>query len=145
MSNDIIKKLYSFSEFMSDVSILETKIRIHEQISGKKINIIAPVARGGLILGTVLSHRLKIPMRIIELSFRDNMTQTNSIEWLKEDRLNVLVVDDICDSGRTLNYISTVKPNILTAVLIQKELSSYEATYYAKTDTGTSWIDFWWE
>jgi hypoxanthine phosphoribosyltransferase len=87
---------------------------------------------------------LNLPMRVVEYSTRDGMVGETSHAWLGTVR-NALVVDDIADSGRTLNYIQDINPHLPTAVLIQKELSDHMATFHGKYESGLAWIVFPWE
>lgn len=93
---------------------------------------IVGITRGGLIPATMLSHYLDVPMHTLNISFRDAELGPESNLWMAEDaygyvpyegteppatrdpnrvtsdparRKNILIVDDINDSGRTLNWI----------------------------------------
>lgn len=68
---------------------------------------IVGLVRGGTIPATMLSHFFDVPMHALKISFRDDEdTETNC--WMAEDaynEMNILVVDDINDSGKTLNWL----------------------------------------
>lgn len=88
---------------------------------------IVGLTRGGLIPATMLSHYLNVRMETLKVSLRDDCgcgPETNC--WMPEDaigyvsgfdgeadiayrtpenRKNILIVDDINDSGHTLNWI----------------------------------------
>lgn len=97
---------------------------------------IVGITRGGLIPATMLSHYLDIPMHTLSISFRDNDLGPESNLWMAEDafgyvpyegtelpapkdrvitdpalRKKILIVDDINDSGRTLNWIKEDWPS----------------------------------
>jgi len=114
---------------------------ILQQIKRDKVEFEAVVSipRGGLVLGTCLSHALDIPIIIWE----DGMTDTLDKERLKEG--NFLIVDDIVDSGITLcgilEYFNIRKLKIAT--LYYKPISKIKPDYYAG-DT-VNWIVFPWE
>lgn len=82
--------------------------------------------RGGLVPAVMISHYLEVPMHTLDVSFRDNSSGPESNLWMAEDafgyipkdmqegidkrsdatyRKNILIVDDINDSGRTLQWI----------------------------------------
>ena len=97
------------------------------------------LTRGGLPLALILSHRIGIPMHTLKVQLRDGMPDedTECNLWLPEmavgyvpeeqravtksrwdinRRRNILVVDDINDTGNTFNWIkkdweSTCFPN----------------------------------
>ena len=90
-----------------------------------KPDYIVGLTRGGLIPATMLSHYLNVRMETLKVSLRDDCCcgpETNC--WMPEDaigyiendqgqmvldlengRKNILIVDDINDSGHTLNWI----------------------------------------
>lgn len=81
------------------------------------------IKRGGLIPAVILSHKLGIPY-------------TNSI------KADTLVVDDICDSGYTLE--NTV--GLYTAALHYKShTSKFKPTFYSEELTEDFWIVYPWE
>ena len=107
----------------------------------KKIPFEVPLAdsiygipRGGLIPAVILSHRLQMPL----------------VETIGR---NTLVIDDICDSGETLDKL--VKKyqtlysfpfNLNTAVLHYKpHTSCFEPTLYAEKWNKDVWLVYPWE
>lgn len=138
---NIIK--YTHNDFLTDIDLLESKI-VHYSKTVEPITMIVAISRGGLIPGVYLSHRLKLPLRVVEYSTRDGMVGETNYSWLSNLR-NALIVDDIADSGRTLNYVVDVNPRLPTCVLIQKEMSDHNATIHARYDNGLDWFEFDWE
>jgi hypoxanthine phosphoribosyltransferase len=84
---------------------------------------ITGLPRGGLIPAVMLSHKLNIPFVNISL-----------IRALPA--VDVLVVDDIADSGETLLQYKAYQ----TAVLHYKLQSEATPTYYAEEVENDSWI-----
>lgn len=77
-----------------------------------KPDYIVGINRGGLIPALMLSHYLRIPMETLKVSLRDyGSTESNC--WMAEDAIgwqmdkpkNILIVDDINDTGATINWI----------------------------------------
>lgn len=80
------------------------------------------IPRGGLVLGVMLSHRLKIPL----------VNRINS---------KTLVVDDVADTGQTLNkYLRSQ-----VAVVVWKKGSKFEPAYFGQFTRTKNWIQFPWE
>ena len=80
--------------------------------------------RGGLIPAVILSHKMGIPL-------------TNNI---LDDK--ILIIDDICDSGETLQKFSKFH----TAALHYKPHTSiFEPHFYANTHNSDGWIVYPWE
>lgn len=86
------------------------------------------ITRGGLVPAVLLSQYLDVPMHTLNISFRDGDLGPESNLWMAEDafgyvptdvaprpnsipvtdpkrRKNILIVDDINDTGRTLQWI----------------------------------------
>ena len=72
---------------------------------------IVGLTRGGLIPAVYLSHALNIPMHTLKVSLRDHEDfETNC--WMATDAFgyegtpkNILIIDDINDTGATLEWI----------------------------------------
>ena len=128
------------------------------------------LTRGGLVPANMISQYLNIPMHTLKVNLRDH-AGTESNTWMAEDAFNhtkeILIVDDINDTGATLNWIkqdwqSNCLPNdpmwtngiwnnnVRIAVLYDNESSRSELTadYSAVTINKAEddvWIDFPWE
>ena len=66
------------------------------------------LTRGGLVPANLISQYLEIPMETLKVSLRDDTSQPESNLWMAEDAFEqrrILIVDDINDSGATLNWI----------------------------------------
>lgn len=69
------------------------------------------LTRGGLLPAVYISQYLDIPMHTLEVKLRDH-ANTESNLWMAEDAFgykqepkNILIVDDINDTGATLDWI----------------------------------------
>lgn len=75
-------------------------------------NYIVGIVRGGLIPATIMSHLLKKPLFTLKVSLRDDVESSESNCWMAEDAFgyssspkNILIVDDINDTGATIEWI----------------------------------------
>ena len=139
------------------------------------------LTRGGLVPANLISQYLEVPMETLKVSLRDDTSLPESNLWMAEDAFgyevydpmtsdsgqkNILIVDDINDTGATLNYIkkdwqSSCLPNdpkwnniwgnnVRIAVLYDNESSkselaiNYSAVTINKAEEN-SWIVFPWE
>lgn len=92
-----------------------------------KYDCIIGLKRGGLVPSVYLSHKLNIPMYVAdishELSKGDNLEWHDDILPAIEPGSNVLIVDDIIDSGYTIlecvNHY-TLSCHVDVAVLVAK-------------------------
>jgi hypoxanthine phosphoribosyltransferase len=105
------------------VDILCEKIEIY--LEKKEIDGIYGLSRGGLIPAVMISHKLGIP-------------------WAKVTNKNTLIIDDICDSGNTLqNWINN---GFKTATLhFKPHTSCCMPTLWSSTHEGDEWIIYPWE
>jgi len=127
------------------------------------------LTRGGLVPANLISQYLEVPMHTLRVSLRDDASQPESNLWMSEDAFEqkrILIVDDINDSGATLNWIkedwmTNNLPNnpkwseiwsdtVRVAVLVDNEASAGEINVkYSAVDLNKaeedSWIVFPWE
>ena len=91
-----------------------------------EIDSIMGLPRGGLIPAVILSHKLNLPL----------------VSELTE---NTLIVDDICDSGKTFIEIYKQYPNLKFASLhFKPHISDFNPTVYSTT-VGDLWVVYPWE
>ena len=128
--------------------------RVHR--SGFEFNQIICIARGGLRVGDVLSRIFELPLAILsthsyaaeggtvrgELVIAEHMTMTRP--HLGE---RVLLVDDMVDSGHTLEAVVKTLPlrfpvitQMKTAVLWWKGCSVYRPDFYVEYLPDNPWI-----
>ena len=112
--------------FQSDFESLVSDLCREITISNWKPDYIVGITRGGLVPAVMISQYFNIPMYALHVSLRDNTSNNESNLWMAEDafgyipteeretleicwresnRKNILLVDDINDSGATFNWI----------------------------------------
>jgi hypoxanthine phosphoribosyltransferase len=117
--------------------------------------LIVGVSRGGLIPATMLSHRLNnLPVEVVSAKAYEGTRRTIQKPIVIEgwqDRYNqddVVVVDDIMDSGDTLDKIINSGGYFRAhfACLVKKKSDRYPniTNYFAQVPLGT-WVKFPWE
>lgn len=141
---------YTFEMFERGVDHLAEQI---DQYSlSHDYDYIVGITRGGLIPAVFLSHRLGIPMISINWSTRDSGITLidKSTSNILQGR-NVLIVEDIIDSGETLKQLMIEMSTFCTidvATLIYNTQQSIEPKFYDVTIDRTEyvhWINFFWE
>lgn len=97
------KLIIDYAEYKNLVADICRQI----SISGWTPDYIVGLTRGGLTAAVMISHYFNKPCNTLQVSLKDwNMTETNA--WMAEDAfngVNILIVDDINDSGATINWI----------------------------------------
>jgi hypoxanthine phosphoribosyltransferase len=174
------KKYYDYvhiHEMVNDISFQMYK-------DGWRPDYIVGLTRGGLVPAVIMSNTLDIPMHTLKVNLRDHAEGPESNLWMAEDawghggsfegkpvqdefkQKNILIVDDINDTGATLDWIiqdwqSSCLPNspewlqvwgnnVRIAVLVDNLSSNFsrKVNYSAKEINKAeddSWIVFPWE
>jgi uncharacterized protein len=175
------------------ISIGEVKNAVQEILRQMHLDNFRPdyvvgITRGGLLPAVMISHYLKVPMYSLDISLRDNVQQgpesncwmsvdafgalsTEEMEitksrWDVSKRKKILIVEDINDSGATLNWLKKdweagCFPNeqswgtvwhetVKFSTIVDNESSSFKDVDYTyetinKLETPDIWLDFPWE
>lgn len=142
---------YSYNQFKQDADSLVHQITG----SGKFYDYVVGIVRGGAIPAVYLSHRLGIPMRTVSWStFHSDQMRESALDIAEDiaEGKNVLLVDDILDSGRTMKELledwGCVRDKVGIAVMIYNKDQSIKPDYCGTTISRESykeWVHFWWE
>jgi hypoxanthine phosphoribosyltransferase len=144
-----MKKHYTWEQF----HVLVNKIK--DQIQAAP-NIIVSIGKGGSIPGVILAeafdcNNLNLGLKSYKGQNRGSIHEYQSIKCFDGLRdLNILIVDDIADSGETFKYaISKFKGNgcemVRTASVFYKPCSKFKPDYFAEEVEETAWIVQPWE
>ncbi|MDQ7068886.1 MAG: phosphoribosyltransferase family protein [Sulfurimonas sp.] len=143
-----MKKYYSYELFVKDTKKLIDRCKLFKPES------IVAVARGGMTLAHCVAEGLELrDVQSIRTELYDDTIKREEITLVAncdfKDKKRVLVVDDIADSGETLqavmNYLEKNFQDIefKSATLFYKKSSSYEPHYWI--NEANEWIEFFWE
>ena len=150
-----MKKLwYDWKEMRRDVNTLCRDI----VLAKFDPDVIIGISRGGLLPGVMMSHWMNKPFKPIKAALRDFPEWEDYLPRKTDKR--VLIVDDVCDSGKTFhkikNYITgprkgdpmEVQCDVRFAALWWNNECNFEPHYYAQECAKNSeniWIHFPWE
>lgn len=131
---------------------------------GWQPDYIIGLTRGGLIPAVLISHILDVPMIAVNYSSAvgagDNKNHQNALPAIYGGTVsgtgelpaapNLLIVDDICDSGHTLKevyeFYANQGHNVHTAVMYYKEGGVFTPTlWWHWLPKDAPWIIFSWE
>ena len=113
-----------------DIDIAVERLAINITNSKIEITAIGGLPRGGLIPAVLLSHKMNIPF----------VSQAN----VKTILGNILIVDDICDTGKTLKPFK-FESNVYTVTLHYKNSAIIEPDFWWKIANEEEWIVYPWE
>ena len=134
-----------------------------KKMEDKNINVIVPILKGGVVLASMLGRDLNIN-KFSCIHIATTLTDTRNAEFKEPVLLgitnekelknaNILLVDDICDSGRSINFATKIlqkyQPKSITscvAINVNKQTSQKKDIYFAKDySVENYWIVFPWE
>ena len=144
------------SKYFEKEDFIDSLNKIVQQIenSNWSPNVIISINRGGCVPGIYLSHRLNLKHKVIDIQFRDsNRSPDFKLVKQKIKRFdNILLVDDINDSGKTLktiyNLSNAYSKKIYNATLIYNQESIIKTDFYGrmiKRSEDKNWYVFPWE
>ncbi len=146
----------------TDVHQMTKLLAFRIQASGWMPSVIVGVSRGGMLPATLLSNNWRLPVKAFNLSLRDNpQFEPDQADWLTglvAQGKQILVMDDINDSGATVNWIradwqhrlqnTPLQNHVRFGVLLNKHMSTQQVDYFARDITPTQnhvWWVFPWE
>ena len=106
-----------------------------------KFDYIFGISRGGLIPAVMLSHQLDIPLII---DYKD-------LRLRYDGKINILIIDEINDTGKEMTnintYFQTILPHvkIKTATLHTKTTTKNNCDYTAEILCNNEWLVYPWE
>ena len=139
---------------IDDMKTALSKIISQIESSNFTPEIIFSINRGGCIPGVYLSHAINVQHKVIDVQLRDD-TNSPNLEPLTNIILvynNILIIDDINDTGSTFNFIKKSFENhnkkLYYASLIENKTSSFKVNFFGKIidkSVDPKWIVFPWE
>jgi len=143
-----VMKYYAYEDFKKDTN------NLIEKVGHFNPSVIIGIARGGLTLSHAMAEGLKIrEVQTLRTELYDADCKRESLSVFDtcvfENKEKVLVVDDIADSGETLEaimtYLEKKYPRIefKSATLFYKKSSVYQPHFWI--NEANDWIDFFWE
>jgi xanthine phosphoribosyltransferase len=137
---------YPYEEFRTDLKLLTQKI-------DREFDTILCIARGGMTMAHLLGEHydIRAVYSVNTIGYEDT-EKNESVEVFNIPDLkaakNVLILDDIVDSGDTLVEVLKVlgetypQVTFFTASLFYKKSAKIAPNWYVKE--ATAWIDFFW-
>lgn len=143
-----LRKIISWSDYDELVS------SIASQLGDWEPDAIVGLTRGGLVPAVSLSHRYNAKLYCLNISLRDGKASSAGFDWRRLEKYeNILIVDDINDSGATLWEVANQiygrmisKPKFAT--LVSKETSEFDNLIFGDKINKTEeddWVVFPWE
>ena len=141
-------KYYSYENFQNDTNTLIENVKEYNP------QVIIAIARGGLTLAHAMAEGLDIrDVQSVRTELYDGSSKRKKIELFGrcelQNKQKVLLVDDIADSGETLELVlASLKKShpmieLKSCTLFYKKTSLIEPDFWI--NEANDWIDFFWE
>jgi len=123
------KLIYSWEEYNIDIKDIIKGLHTNKL----KFSAIYGIPKGGLVLATTLANKLNIPLYLSLNSIPKSISKKN-----------ILIVDDVSDSGLTLLRIPGIE-KYSTLTLFYKPQTSFIPDYTCRKCDNKLWIVYPWE
>ncbi|MCX8172858.1 MAG: phosphoribosyltransferase [Archaeoglobaceae archaeon] len=140
----------------NDIYFLCKQLAKKIKTNGYRVDVIVAIARGGWIPARILADLLEVKELysvktehwgiVATITGEAKITQPLNV---KLEGKNVLIVDDVTDTGETIKLVkehikSLLAKNIRTAVIDYKKTSKFVPDYYASEMESWKWIVYPW-
>jgi len=141
--------LISYNEINFYARMIARRLKDKENVTH-----VVGLARGGLIPATIISYALELPLITIHVTSYEGKERkgvigncNNLFDLPKNSKL--LIVDDICDSGQTTDWVkeqlSLLEIKHEIACIYTKEKHTNRLDHYGMVVPDNKWIVFPWE
>ena len=137
------------------VEFLSKSLALRFKLNNKNFTHVIGIARGGMIPATMISYVLGTKLLVYGVRSYDNKKQSvikieQDLDFESLDKTSrLLVVDDICDTGKTFEHIKErIGDKFATvryASLFAKRTAQKKVDHYSVLVEDDIWITFPWE
>jgi len=148
---------HKFVDWFEVITICKTFTQTCNDRNINDFTDIVAIARGGLIPAQILAYRMKIPkIHSYGIKFyKDERLDDDPIVYQTPEEVfsdgHILVVDEVCDSGKTFEYViddllsNNPASTVTTFCLHYKPCSTYKPDFVGETVDSKIWIDYPWD
>lgn len=129
------KVIISWTKFESACHDLIEKIRAVEQRGERRFLRVLPISRGGLVPAAMVAYALDLPTPYM-ISLCDSV--------LPHDNERTLIIDDICDTGKTFYHYRQFMPKSYYASVYVKPRGMIYADSWSEIYSHLDWLVFPW-
>ena len=130
---------------MQDLSFTDIKRRVDDLIL-PSFDLIIGIATGGIVPASLIAYKKGIELKIVRINYRDDNNDPRydapvlfeGIETL-DNNLNLLIVDDVSVSGKTLELAKSVFKYNKISTLVFKGRADYVLFPEIKTCVNWPW------
>jgi hypoxanthine phosphoribosyltransferase len=126
-----MKEFISWEQYDNYINKIFDWVDQLQRYQGLNIGAVYGLPRGGLPIAVSLSHKLNLPLL---MSYDDRKVVTDQ---------QILIVDDIADTGNTLNHFRNEERNVIVTLHFHEQ-SIVRPDFYCE-EKGDKWIVYPWE
>ncbi|MDB4430285.1 phosphoribosyltransferase family protein [bacterium] len=138
------------------IDLLSRALALRFKLNGRKFTHVIGISRGGLLPAKIISYILDAQFLSYGVSSYDGHEQTGDMkvsqdinfETLPEDS-RILIVDDKCDTGKTIDHIKDVINDqfeyVRYATVFAEKRAKDKIDHYSVLLNDYTWITFPWE
>lgn len=137
------------------IEFLTKSLALRFKLNGKYFTHIIGIARGGMIPATMMSYIFDAKLRAYGVSSYEGKKQTKltvdqDIDFNSlDENSRILVIDDICDTGETMDHIREVIGTrfelVRYASLFTRKDTQHKVDHYSVIVNKDTWLVFPWE
>ena len=137
------------------IEFLTKSLALRFKLNGKDFTHVIGIARGGMIPATIMSYMFDAKLYAYGVKSYDDKKQTEltveqNIDFDSMDSSSrLLIVDDICDTGKTFDHIREKIGNkfelVRYAALFARKDSHKKVDHYSVVIKDATWVVFPWE
>ncbi len=118
-------------------------LRLAQKLQDKNFDALLAVCKGGLVPASLIARALDI--HYIDTACFDGENSEQAIKLPELSGKNLLIVDDIINTGKTAAYLKQIYPSAHYASLYVKEEVMHLADSYITAVNQDTWFIFPWE
>jgi xanthine phosphoribosyltransferase len=138
------------------IDFLSRALAFRFKLNGREFTHVIGVSRGGLLPAEIISYVLDAKFLAYGASSYDDKEQKSSLDVTQDidfdnlpDDSRLLIVDDKCDTGKTIDHMKEVIGDrfdyVRYATVFAEKRSIKKVDHYGVVLPDHTWIDFPWE
>jgi len=138
------------------IDFLSRSLAFRFKLNGREFTHVIGISRGGLLPAKIISYVLDAQFLSYGVSSYEGKKQTGDMNVSQDinfdefpDEARILIVDDKCDTGSTIDHIKDIIGNrfeyVRYATVFAEQRALKKVDHYGVALPDHTWIDFPWE
>lgn len=138
------------------IDFLSRALAFRFKLNGREFSHVIGISRGGLLPAKIISYILDAQFLSYGVNTYNGKYQTDSVDIYQDinfdnlpENARILVVDDKCDTGKTIDHIKSVIGTrfdyVRYAAVFAEKRAIKKVDHYGVLLSDHTWVDFPWE